>query len=212
MTNLTDFIGKTYGRLTVLEFSHRKSNNLLYRCQCACGTIKIIIKSSLTSGDTTSCGCFQREDLGRRARSHGESDNSKEYRTWKHIKGRCLTKTDVRYKDYGGRGITICNQWHNSYKNFLKDMGRAPSPKHSIDRKDNDGNYEPGNCRWATNTEQINNRRRTVRVTLNGVTKPITTWCRELNLSHTRAYYRFKIGLSAEDVLSSGPLSRSFKS
>lgn len=123
---------------------------------------------------------------------HGEGAKhsiTKEYRTWTKVKCRCLNKNNTGYADYGGRGIKICDRWINSYENFLEDMGRAPSDNHSIDRIDNNGNYEPGNCRWATQVEQHNNKRSTKMLELDGVIMSMKQWSIKLGYSYT-CFYR----------------------
>jgi hypothetical protein len=119
------------------------------------------------------------------ALKHGElrgGGRTKEYRAWKHMKGRCLTKTDSKFKDYGGRGIAIADCWVNDFSRFLDDVGRAPSRAHSIGRIDNNGNYEPGNVRWETPTQQANNRRRQLWLTHNGKTQTAAQWSRETGI------------------------------
>lgn len=114
---------------------------------------------------------------------HGEARKTKEYWIWASIKSRCYGKNQKTFSDYGGRGITVCDRWRDSYPNFLADMGRAPSPKHSIDRINNNGNYEPGNCRWATKIQQANNTRVNRMIEYRGQIKTLSEWCRELNIN-----------------------------
>jgi hypothetical protein len=117
---------------------------------------------------------------------HGNSRHgkeSREYRTWRHIRSRCRNKNNPAYKDYGGRGISVCDRW-NSFANFLADMGPKPSPKHQIERIDNDGDYEPSNCRWATPIEQSNNRRTNHFITIRGRTLSIADWAREIDFPY----------------------------
>jgi hypothetical protein len=140
---------------------------------------------------------------------HGErvrsGKRSPEYITWDHMKGRCLRKNHVRYKDYGGRGITVCDRWL-LFQNFLEDMGRKPSPSHTIDRIDNNGNYEPGNCRWATVATQQSNRRDNAKITFVGKTLTISEWSRELGIPITTISLRIKRGLPVEQILTQGHL------
>jgi hypothetical protein len=126
------------------------------------------------SRGTRSCGCLRHAS----ARFHGHS-YSAEYRIWGGIKTRCLRPTSQNFKYYGGRGITICSRWSDSFPAFLADVGRRPTKQHSLDRIDNDGNYEPGNVRWATKREQGNNRRGNVRVSMDGITRTVSEWSRE---------------------------------
>lgn len=115
--------------------------------------------------------------------THGEARKTKEYEVWAKMKDRCRNKNSKSYPDYGGRGIKVCDRWMQSYTNFLTDMGRAPSPKHSIERNDVNGNYEPSNCRWATKIEQQNNTRTNRLVSYKGQIKTLAEWCRELNIN-----------------------------
>jgi hypothetical protein len=165
-----DLKGQKFGRWTVVELcAQRRNGQALWRCRCDCGGEKDVASFVLRAGNSVSCGCY-RVEHGRKHgavinRRHGEGSNGKEsaeYRTWSQMLTRCENAQHPQFPDYGGRGITVCERWH-TYENFLTDMGRRPPPgaegAFSIDRKNNDDNYEPGNCRWATRVEQNNNRR-----------------------------------------------------
>jgi hypothetical protein len=159
-----------YGRWVTLgePFNklNSKGNYVAYQtCRCVCGQVRDVLQDNLIYGRSRSCGCFNRD--GKHRITHGKS-NSPEYMAWRSCRERCNNPNIPGYRNYGGRGITICDRWLNSFENFYADMGPRPSPKHSLDRIDNDGNYEPGNCRWATTKQQSRNRRNNIIVTYDG--------------------------------------------
>lgn len=131
-------------------------------------------------------------------RTHGESNKSKEWNAWASMMQRCHNPKNKRFYSHGGRGIKVCERWMDSYENFLKDMGRAPTEKHSLDRKDNDGNYEPSNCKWSTKKEQANNTRRNIRVEYLGRVQTLMQWCDELAIPYLKAKARINRGMSPE--------------
>lgn len=151
----------------------------LYRCSCPAKTVKEIYDYSVRDGVTRSCGCLLRTGMGRKYGKKWESA-SPEYRAWDGMMGRCYRPKYVQFADYGGRGIRVCDKWRASYKEFLADMGRKPSPRHSLDRIDVNGDYEPGNVRWATVVEQHRNTRRTQMITYGGKTQCVADWVKEL--------------------------------
>lgn len=173
MNAFIDLTDTRFGRLIVVCKNTTIQDKLSYQrwdCVCDCGKEFHALRCNLRSGDTTSCGCYRREATSAFAkvssRKHGYK-GTKTYRAWSAMKTRCLNVNGQDYPQYGARGIKICDRWKDSFMNFLEDMGEAP-PDRSIDRINNDGNYEPGNCRWATLSEQNLNRRPPKR--LRGVT------------------------------------------
>jgi hypothetical protein len=124
-----------------------------------------------------------------------------EYRIWRHMLNRCYREADTDYHRWGGRGITVCDRWRYSFEMFFADMGERPSPKHSIDRMNNDGNYEPSNCRWATSSEQCRNRSSNVRVEHDGQSRTIIEWSEETGLSYMTIYKRLKRGITPDGGL-----------
>lgn len=158
-----DVSGDLFGRWTVIGPSDKRasSKTLYVRCRCACGQERDVNLDNLKRGLTTSCGCYAAENSARCHTTHGcarGSGLSPEYRIWRSMKNRCCNSNVRHYVRYGGRGISVCDRWMK-FEDFLADMGPRPTPGHSIDRIDNDGNYEPGNCRWATAKEQRANQR-----------------------------------------------------
>lgn len=168
-----DLTGQEFGRLTVVGYLGRQHHASLWLCRCKCGTAKDISASALTSGTTKSCGCWQRERMARLTYKHGGRSRSKphpEWKTWEQMRSRCTNPNDKDWKWYGGKGVTVHPEWMQDFAAFVRDVGPRPSKRHTLDRKDRTGNYEPGNVRWSTWTEQARNRSNNRLVEFNGRT------------------------------------------
>jgi hypothetical protein len=185
--------GKTFDYLKAIEISHRvqrfqngkkSGGRTFWSCLCVCGNKVSVDQDKLTSGRQRSCGCKKRSILSEKNMRHGQSrqkfiskDESPEYRCWCKIKDRCFNPSVPGWRYYGGRGITVWHGWINSFESFFKHIGKRPGPSYSIDRINNDGNYAPGNVRWATKSEQALNRRPrgdSVLISLSGSSRPQT--------------------------------------
>lgn len=195
--------GLVFGRLTILGDAYR-NGYLVWKCLCVCGNVVYPCSSALVYGMTVSCGCSRVEQFIRRNTKHGEGSRkrySPEYKLWENIKTRCNNRNAPYYKHYGGRGIKICRRWANSFMLFLKDVGRRPGKGYSIDRIDNDGDYKPSNCRWATQKQQLRNRRGNRLVTINGETKTVAEWSEVSGNIPKTIEYRLNTGWDLYDAV-----------
>lgn len=197
-------IDMIFGRLKVIKLiSVSESGHSMWECLCECGNTTIVDYGSLVNGHTLSCKCLAKELNIIRQFKHGESNENttKEYRAWRNIKERCYRKTSRTYEYYGARGIFMHEKWKNSYLSFLEDVGRAPSKNYSIDRIDVNGNYEPGNVRWADSKTQNRNKRNNVYLSYNEETKTISEWAEITGIKYTTILARLFRKLSIEDTL-----------
>lgn len=196
---INNIIGKRFGRLVVKAFSHTNKNRAsCWYVKCDCGKIKVIRGVTMMTGKAMSCGCLQKENMSKRTYKHGMTESAT-YHCWEAMKDRCLNPKNPAYKNYGGRGIKICERWM-SFENFLADIGEKPKGK-SLDRMDNNGNYELSNCRWATVEEQWNNKRTNHILVYNGIALTIAQWARRLQITQGTLYSRIHRGWSIEKAL-----------
>lgn len=192
----TNIIGKRFGRLTVVKKTRLKDNRIGWLCRCDCGNKKTIRTNHLLNGETKSCGCLKKEVN----KTHGKR-NTPTYNIWSNMKQRCINKNGRGYKNYGGRGIKVCDRWLNSFENFLEDMGERPV-KLTLDRIDNDGDYCKENCRWATRTTQNRNSRHCNKLTFNGETLTLREWSEKLDIKVCTLNYRVYVAKwDIKDVL-----------
>jgi hypothetical protein len=194
MARFIDITGQRFNALTVLEYI----GNRRWRCRCDCGQETVVFSTNIRRGHTTSCGCAWLKSITK----HGES-GTVEHKTWRDIIRRCTDPDCPGWPGYGGRGITVCDRWQGSdgFDYFLKDMGRRPDGRMSIDRIDNDGPYSPENCRWANYMVQENNSRNNRRLSYGGRTQTISQWTRELGFPATLLYQRISRKWSVERAL-----------
>lgn len=205
-------VGQRFVRLVVLEeLPTGPGNNYIRRvkARCDCGTEWITNLSGLLAGDTKSCGCYRRDravTLAARTGSHHSNpthgmSKTRVWRIWCGMKARCANPHTINYAIYGGRGIAVCDRWRDSFAAFFADMGEPPTNKHTIERIENNRGYAPDNCRWATYREQHANTRRNRYITIDGVTKTVTQWCRQNGLSAQVAFARMRRYKGADSAI-----------
>lgn len=199
-----DETGNRHGRLTVTGYAgHGSGRGSKWHCRCDCGKEITAFGKQLRVGHTRSCGCLVSDTTRERSTRHGcarDGQMGLEYRIWIGMWQRCSNPNDRRYRVYGARGIKVCDRWR-TYENFIEDMGVRPSKDLSIDRIDNDGHYEPGNCRWATDKEQARNKRNTIIIEHLGEKKTVPEWSEITGVKECTIRERLRHGLSAEEAL-----------
>jgi hypothetical protein len=197
--------GQKIARLTVLErVPNDRFNRACWLCRCDCGRELVVATNALRTGNTRSCGCLMRDRAAQictwRNTSHGES-GSPEHVAWLAMKERVRNPNHRQFHNYGGRGIKVCDRWLNSYENFLADVGRKPTRKHTLDRIDVDGDYEPGNVRWATLAEQQSNKTTNVFVSAFGERLTVSQWARKTGVGRHNISNRLKAGWTPEQAV-----------
>jgi len=202
MPTFNDLTDRIFGRLTVVGKSEfRRNSKIFWDCICACGNSKTVRGGDICSGKIRSCGCLQKEINIKVNTTHGYADKIREYNIWQSMKARCKNPSNSHYKNYGGRGIIVCDRWKESFVNFLTDMGMRPSDEHSIERINNDGNYEPENCKWGTEGEQQRNKTSNVWFEYNGIKMVQEEWAKKLNTDSRHIIYHLKNGRSFDWIL-----------
>ena len=201
MPAIKDLSGRRFGKLTVIKRIGTSSyGQPKWFCVCDCGITKEVFGNSLRSGATLSCGCLHRQ----RVTKHGKT-GTREFTSWQQMLQRCYNPRHANYKDYGARGITVCERWRSSFATFLTDIGPRPSGT-SLDRyPNNNGNYEPTNCRWASPLKQGQNKRNNRILELDGTRRTLGEWCRLLKLPKSTVLNRLYRGASIEQSLATAP-------
>lgn len=191
------FEGQKIGQITAIKMLGKKGHNISWECSCFCGNIFSALSSNIISGNTKSCGCLKAKICREKATIHGMS-NTSVYGLWNNIMRRCYDAKNPAYKNYGGRGIKVCDRWHD-FEKFFEDMGNRPEG-FSIDRKNNDAEYSNENCQWSTATEQARNRRDNVFIEINGENKTIAEWSEITGVPYGRINQRRSAGWHDEDL------------
>jgi hypothetical protein len=191
--NIKNLIGMKFGRLTVLGLSDKKSRKTYWDCICDCGNFKTARSDSLQDGSIKSCGCLKKEQdkLNLNQTTHNLS-KTRIYKTWQGMKKRIFNPNDTRFANYGGRGIKICDEWLDFEKFYMWSISNGYSKNLTIDRIDNNGNYEPNNCRWVDMKTQSRNRSSNILITIGNTTKCLIEWCELFNLKYTMVHARYK--------------------
>ena len=201
MTKFKDLTGQTFNQLTVIKRVENKYNDACWLCKCTCGKETIVTTQRLTKGLTKSCGCLRSIVAINKNKTHNLS-NTKIYKTWQEMKKRCYNSKYKRYKDYGGRGIIICNEWLNDFKTFYDwSMNNGYKEDLTIDRINVNGNYEPSNCRWASIKIQSNNKRNNRIIEYKGELHTMSEWANIYNINYKLLHSRLKKGWDIEKAL-----------
>jgi hypothetical protein len=202
-----DLTGMKFHFLTVKSRNMNYKGKTMWNCVCDCGTETIVDSRNLKFGKVKSCGCLRDRKLSAMRKTHGMSDNNRLYSIWCGMKHRCYNKNSKTYNRYGDRGISVCPAWHDFLVFYAWAMSHGYADNLSIDRIDNNGNYEPSNCRWATSEVQNNNKSNTREITVNGITRKVSEWSKITGTSIKLIHGRLKKGWFSEKAIEK-PMSR----
>lgn len=199
--NFKDLTGQRFGRLLVISLNHIDNGKAYWNCKCDCGNQISVLRSSLTSGNTQSCGCYKK-DLDKTRSIKHKMTKTRIFNIWVGMKQRCYNPKSSSYKNYGIRGIKICDEWLQDFMNFYNwSIENGYRENLTIDRIDINGNYEPANCRWITQAEQTRNTRSNVKITINGQTKLLSDWARESGIDRRTISRRIRLGWKNNELL-----------
>lgn len=210
--DVNDIVGKTFGRLKVISFDHKKPIILkngvkngykyYYKCKCICGNYTITLRNNLLDKTTCSCGCYRKEQAHKATFVKNNIRKTRLYSIFTKMKARCYNENHEYYKNYGGRRIMICDEWKNDFKTFYDwSMANGYKDNLTIDRIDNNGNYEPSNCRWTDMKTQARNRRKNHLITYKGETHCISVWSQLTGIKQSTIRRRLKVGWSISKAL-----------
>lgn len=210
---IIDMAGKKYGALTGVRCvgPHPKNRDMMWLFECSCGANITAHGNEVRRGGVISCSSCAKDKRRQATSTHGES-NSSEYAAWEAMKRRCNNPNSFGFEHYGGRGISVCNEWIDSFVSFLEDMGRKPSEKHTLDRTDCNGNYNKRNCRWATREEQANNKRNNRIITIGRESRTLSQWAKSTGLSESCIRGRMRRGKSGRELIAPAGTTRSNRS
>lgn len=208
MGNFIDLTGRKFGRLTVIERTANRNGKPHWFCRCECGKEVVVAGVNLRSGNTVSCGCYRNEQIGNVNATH-RMFGTRVHRIWHHIKNRCLNKNAHNYKYYGGRGISICEEWLQFEPFLIWALSHGYTDNLTIDRKDVNGNYTPENCHWVSVKEQHYNKRNSRNLELNGENHPLAEWAKIIGVSYGTLYARLKTHSPADALTMKGRPRRS---
>lgn len=200
-----DLTGQTFGRWTVLSVADHPKRKKYFLCRCQCGAERAVRIDGLTSGKNQSCGCLRNERVRQTMTKHGDCQRA-EYRVWQSAKERCHNPKNPHYKNYGGRGIVMSPEWRSDYVAFIRDMGPRPTPKHTVERRLNDGPYSKDNCYWATRAEQTRNMRSNVWLMVNGERILLNDAAKRYGINLGTLRQRLRMGWSEQRAVTTPPL------